>query len=840
MRWLSDTILWIFSCALWGLLGFGAVLSWVLTNYGSDIPDYNKLKDYQPRVVTRVITGDGQLMAEFATEKRIFVPLQAIPLKVRQAFLSAEDRNFYEHGGIDYVGIGRAMVNNLKSLGSDRRLQGASTITQQVAKNFLLTNEVSFGRKFKEAILAIRMERAMSKDRLLELYLNEIYLGLGAYGVASAAQTYFGKGLDELNVEEMAYLAALPKAPNNYNPLKHKEAAMARRNWVISRMLEDGHITEAEAGDATVRPLQTVLNNVKDMRVSGPYFAEEIRRFLQTKYGSQGLYEDGLTVRATMDPTLQTYAANALRGGLLKYDRRRGYRGPVARFDDTTYWETKLKNTEPPSGMLADWQLAFVLGKGELGLSDGTKIKLPQRDRDWAGANLKAGVVVLVSPQGALDAYEETPLEPERADKKGETPKQWRLRQVPKVQGGLVALDPRTGRVLAMQGGWDYQGSEFNRVTQAQRQVGSAFKPFVYLNALENGYAPNTKVVDGPVSFSMGAGQGVWSPQNYGNDFLGPITLRVALEKSRNLVTVRLAAALGMKNIAQEVEAFGIYDKMDTHLANCLGAQETTLLRMAAAYAMLANGGKKIEPAFIDRIQNRHGTTIYARDAGKCAGCGPLLAWSDGVDVPKIEDTRPQIADERAVYQLVSIMEGVVQRGTATGLKSLNVPLAGKTGTTNESRDTWFIGFTPDLVVGTYIGYDQPKPMGEKETGGRVALPAVKLFLQEALKDRDPTPFRIPPGINLIQVNAKYGFVTTPDDPNAIYEAFQDGEQTDEATAQEPLETAPAESSYGETEAPYDPNAAYDPNRATEDRTFSPPQPSAVSRPEFQGTGGVY
>ncbi len=859
MRSLGDFILLLASFALLGLVAAGGIAAWLLTNYGSDIPDYSQLKNYEPPVVTRVYTGDGRLMAEFAEEKRVFMPIEAIPAQVKEAFLSAEDKNFYQHAGLDFRGIARAMLTNVRNLGTDNRQQGASTITQQVAKNLILTNEVSYQRKFKEAILAIRMERAMSKDRLLELYLNEIYLGRGAYGVAAAAQIYFDKALDELTVEESAFLAALPKAPNNYNPARRMQAALDRRNWVISRMLEDGYITAEQAKSATLMPIQTADLSADADRVSSPYFAEEIRRFLQSKYGNDGLLKDGLLVRSTMDPHLQDIATRAFRGGLAEYDRRHGYRGPAARWGGIADWQAKLAALPRQKGMLEDWQLAVILttkGEGfEVGLADGSKQKILPADEEWAGDRIGSGDVVMVSPP--TDYLDRKTKEPQKLDADGNpveaAPKKvdprWRLRQVPAVQGGLVAIDPRTGRVLAMQGGWDYAGSEFNRVTQAMRQLGSSFKPFVYLTALEEGYTPSSLVLDAPISFSMGYGQGTYAPTNYKkNEYGGLSTLRVGVEKSRNLMTVRLAAQLGMDAIGVESEKFGIYDKMGRYIANALGSQETTLLRNTAAYAMLVNGGKKITPTFIDRIQDRRGKTIYSRDTRECADCGPRLVWTPGQPVPEVPDTREQLVDPRIAYQMVSILEGVVQRGTAASMKDLPYPLAGKTGTTNDSRDVWFVGFSPDLAVGAYLGYDQPKSLGAKETGASGALPVFRRFMEEALKDMPVTPFRMPPGVTLVEVNASSGRRTSPDDPNAILEAFVKGEEPTGGDDIAPVVSAPymndgSLDSTGQSAV----QGEFDPSIADEDAAAAPytvpagtPLAPLPASPALQGTGGLY
>ncbi|HEY8963618.1 MAG TPA: penicillin-binding protein 1A [Alphaproteobacteria bacterium] len=846
-RALGQFFLLMLSLGFLGILGVVGVFAFLLTNYTKDLPEFSQLADYQPPVVTRVYTDDGQLMAEFAEEKRVFVPITSIPALVKNAFIAAEDQNFYKHNGLDFQGIGRAVFMNLKALGSDSRLVGASTITQQVAKNMLLTNEVSFERKFKEAILALRMERVLTKDRLLELYLNEIYLGQGAYGIAAAAQTYFNKGLDDLSVEEAAFLAALPKAPNNYHPVRRHQQALDRRNWVISRMQEDGFITSDQAEIAKIQPLMTVDLVARKEAVRAPYFAEEIRRFLRDSRGLESLYNDGLIVRSTLDPELQAMAEKAFRIGITQYDRRHGFRGPIARFDALAGWAEKLQAIPLQKGMLPDWQLGVVLKKGKgitIGAGDGTEHKLHADDVAWVGDEIAVGDIVMVSPKSYLD---DKPKKKPELDEDGneieikepDDSEFWHIRQVPTVQGGLIAMDPYTGRVLAMQGGWDYEKSEFNRATQAQRQVGSAFKPFIYLTALEDGYTPVTKILDAPISFSMGYGQGVWSPTNYEEgEYGGPTTIRVCVEKSRNLPTVRLAAHLGMKRIAQTVERFGIYDHMQTHLANALGAQETSLIRMTTAYGMIVNGGQKITPTFIDRIQDRNGHTVYSRDGRACVDCGPRIAWTPGQPVPELKKDENLVTDPRIAYQMTSILEGVVRRGTGhTKLGDVDYPLAGKTGTTNENRDAWFIGFTPDLVIGTYVGFDTPKPLGSHETGGMTAAPLFRAFIDQYIKDREAVPFRIPSGISLVQVNAVTGQRTSPDDPRAIWEAFLKEETdngSDETYTYDPSTTLPIQ---GDENAL---NAGEDPTVPSTDELQAPPVQTAPSTNSLGGTGGLY
>jgi len=762
-----------------GLAGAGGLV-YVVDHYDRDLPDYKKLADYQPPVTTRVYAGDGRLLAEFASEKRVFVPIDSIPKRVSTAFLSAEDKSFYEHKGIDPLGILRAVLTNVENFGSDRRPVGASTVTQQVAKNMLLTNEVSFARKIKEAILAIRIERTLSKDRILELYLNEIFLGFRSYGVAAAALNYFNKGLDELTIGEAAYLAALPKAPNNYHPERQREAALARRNWVIGRMIEDGHITPEEGRAAQAEPL-VVRKRDETEAVTAEYFAEEIRRELVKLYGEQALYEGGLSVRASMDPTLQTVATRALRNGLIQYDRRHGYRGPVGRMDNFDNWAKKLAATPPPPGS-EGWRIAVVLkdddaGGLDVGLADGSRGRIPLAELKWARSvkDDRLGPEIR-KPADVAKLGDIVLVEPVAKDEKGKDlpPGTFGLRQIPAVQGGLVALDPHTGRVLAMVGGFSPHMSVFNRATQAQRQPGSSFKPFVYLTALDNGFSPSSLVMDAPFEYDPGGGQPIWRPENYSHEFYGPTPLRAGIEKSRNVMTVRLAQYVGMDKVKATAERFGIVDNLQPYLPMSLGAGETTVLRMTAAYAMLANGGKRIRPTFVDRVQDRTGKTIFRHDNRPCEGCLET-AWSSNLPAPRVPDVRERVNDPRTAYQMVSMLEGVVQRGTATRLLSLGKPLAGKTGTTNDANDAWFVGFSPDLVVGTYIGFDQPRSLGAKETGGSAAVPIFKDFMEVALKDRPATPFRVPPGLRLVRVNPETGQLAQPGERKVIWEAFLPG-----------------------------------------------------------------
>ncbi len=775
-RWLKLTAALIMTVLFLGVLA-AAGLVYGLYHFGRGLPDYQQLAAYEPPVVTRIHAGDGSLLREYAREKRLFVPIEAIPQPVIQAFLSAEDKNFYNHGGLDYRGIMRAMITNLRNISSNRRLVGASTITQQVAKNFLLTSEVSYERKIKEAILAYRIERAFTKDQILELYLNEIYLGFGSYGVAAAALNYFDKALDELTLAEAAYLAALPKAPNNYHPVRRKEAAVARRNWVLARMAEDGHIPMQVARAEQEQPLNVRLGGDVEL-FHADYFTEEVRRLLYSRYGEKGLYEGGLSVHTTLDPKLQAIAERVLRRGMVAYDRRHGWRGPLQRLPQAAMtgegWRDALQELRIPLGM-PGWRLAVVTDVDDeaaaIGLADGGRGRIPLSELSWARRALgegklgpaveKAGDVLRV---GDVIAVEEV---------KAEEGTHFALRQIPEVGGALVALDPHTGRMRAMVGGFDYAVSEFNRATQALRQPGSAFKPFVYAAALDSGFTPSSLVLDAPFVMDQGAGQGRWKPSNYANDFLGPSTLRVGLEKSRNLMTVRLAQYVGMDRVADYARRFGIHDQMQPTLAMALGAGETTVARLTAAYAMLVNGGKEVRPILVDRIQDRRGRIIYRSDPRPCEGCAG--AFDPSQPPPQLADMRRQVVAAETAYQIVSMLEGVVQRGTGRVIASVGKPLAGKTGTTNDSNDAWFVGFSPDLVVGVYIGYDQPRSLGGRETGSSIAAPIFRDFMAAALKDVPAIPFRIPSGLRLVRVNARTGLPTYPSDPQAILEAFIPG-----------------------------------------------------------------
>ncbi|NIA68779.1 penicillin-binding protein 1A [Pelagibius litoralis] len=763
-------------------VGVGGVL-YAFYHYGRGLPAYAQLADYEPPTVTRVHAGDGRLLAEYATEKRVYVPVSAIPRRVSNAFLSAEDKNFYNHPGVDFLSVTRAVVTNVANFASGRRPVGASTITQQVAKNFLLTNEVSYERKIKEAILAFRIEQAFTKETILELYLNEIYLGFGSYGVAAAALNYFNKSLDELTVAEAAYLAALPKAPNNYHPIRRYDAAVARRNWVIGRMLEDGRIDQGEAEAARAEPL-IVRKPGETQAVQADYFAEETRRELARLYGDDGLYAGGLSVRTTLDPRLQDIANRALRAGLIAYDRRHGWRGPLAKIDIGPGADVQAAlqgGIARPIGIDDSWQIAVVTStdakQAAVLLAEGRAGQIPMAELKWARPWKKGQRFggAPKKPSDVLEPGDVVLVETMTENAKGVAydAGTFGLRQVPDVDGGIVALDPHTGRVLAMAGGYSYARSEFNRVMQARRQPGSAFKPFVYLAGLDSGFTPATLILDAPFVLDQGVGLGKWKPANYTKKFYGPTPMRVGIEKSRNLMTVRLAQTVGMEKIVGYARRFGVMENMDPLLSMSLGAGETTLMKITTAYAMLVNGGRRISPTLIDRVQDRHGRTIYRHDLRDCEVCVAEV-WT-GQAPPQLPDEREQVANPASAYQVVGMLQGVVQRGTGRRIAELGRPLAGKTGTSNDNVDTWFVGFSPDLAVGVFVGFDEPRTLGLKDTGSNVAAPLFKAFMAEALAGQPSIPFRIPPGISLVRMNAETGQLARPGDRRIFLEAFQPG-----------------------------------------------------------------
>src|SRR5262245_37661586 len=783
MKLLLRFLGWIFAAGTVLFLVGVAAAAGLLWHFSKDLPDYSQLQDYEPPVMTRVHAVDGALVAEYAKERRLYIPIQAVPKLVLNAFIAAEDKNFFEHGGLDFQGILRAGMLYVQNIGTNRRPQGASTITQQVAKNFLLTTEVSFDRKIKDAVLALKIERTYSKEKSLELYVNEIYLGLGAYGVAAASLIYFDKSVHELTLAEAAYLAALPKAPSNLHPFRQRERAIERRNYVIDRMLEDRYITAQDAEKARKEPLNVTPRPTGAHVFAAEYFAEEVRRDLFEKYGEQKLYEGGLSVRTTLDPKLQMIARKALTDGLVRFDEAQGYRGSVAKIDISGDWGVKLAEVKGLSDV-APWRLAVVLETGDQSARVGL-----QPPRELGGAVAKERQVGIVPTDAVKWARPATgperfkaitrvsqvlhPGEVVYVEPLNKDLNTWRLRQVPEVSGAMAVMDPLTGRVLALVGGFSFDQSQFNRATQALRQPGSSFKPFVYAAALDNGYTPSTVVMDAPISIDMGPGGGVWTPENYSRKFYGPQTLRFGLEQSRNVMTVRLAQDIGMPMIGEYAKRFGVYDDLPNYLSYALGAGETTVLRMVSAYSMFANGGRRIKPTLIDRIQDRYGHTVFRHDQRECRGCA-ADKWEKQAE-PKLVDRREQVLEPMTEYQITEMMEGVVQRGTATVVREVGKPVAGKTGTTNDEKDAWFVGFTPNLTVGCYVGYDKPRHLGRNATGGHIAAPIVKDFLKLALADKPGVPFTPPPGITRIRIDPKSGLRAGPGSSGVIMEAFKPG-----------------------------------------------------------------
>ena len=769
LKWLGLT------AAAVAVVAVGALAVYLVT-ITRDLPSVETLQNYTPPITTRVYAGNGTVLGESARERRIFIPATFIPKLVKQAFTSAEDRNFYNHPGIDPSGILRAAIKDVGLVVQGRRPQGASTITQQVARNFLLNSDLKFSRKIREAILAVRIDATYPKEKVLELYLNEIYLGQNCYGIGAATLNYFGKSLDELSIAEVAFLAALPKGPANYDPRRYHEAAVGRRNWVISQMADNGYITDAQAAAAKAEPLVTQTRALGSQAADVDYYVEEVRRLLIGRYKMAGLYDSGLQVRATLDTRLQNYAVSALRSGLVRYDRRHGWRG-AKKSIDVANWRENLAKLPNESG-IETWRIAVALGyEGKslrVGFNDGaTGLVTPEGYR-WARRQLPGALVGAV-PSGPQEIAKPGAILYVEPLEKPAKPGEYGLRQVPEINGAIVAMDPHTGRVLALSGGFSYASSQFDRAMQAQRQPGSAFKPFVYAAALDNGYTPASKVLDAPFELDQGPGLPVWRPANFEHEFLGETTLRRGLELSRNVMTVRLAHEVGMNKVTQYAIRFGVYEKLPPLLANSLGAYETTLLKVVTGYSEFVNGGKKVTPSLVDRIQDRNGKTIWRHDTRVCEGCNDAT-WQNQQE-PLLADTREQIIDPRTAYQIVSMLQGVVQRGTAAYSIGAQIPkpLGGKTGTSSDAKDVWFVGFSPDLVAGIYVGFDTPRTLGPHEQGATVTAPIFRDFMKAALADAPATPFRVAPGIEEVPIDWRSGTPVAPGTRGAIMEAFKAG-----------------------------------------------------------------
>ena len=744
-------IIFISSCFLLAAFSILAVL-WAFSN---NLPDYKFLKNYKPPVSSKVYSGEGELVRDFSSEKRIFVPYNAIPKKVIYSFLSAEDKNFFTHPGVDAKGVIRATINNVSNMLSSKRLEGASTITQQVAKNFLLTNEVSINRKLKEVILAFRIERALTKQRILELYLNQIYLGEGTYGVASASLEYFDKSINELNYAEAALLAALPKAPSRYNPYKNIKLAKFRRDLVLTNLFSNNYITKKDYKILIDKGI-SLKKRKKIFLEDSLYYVEDIRKDIVNKFGFDKVYKQGFNIKTPLNIKIQNIATESLRKGLLNYDKRRGWRGPLTNKKITKNWNKDLKKFRLEKSI--GWEIAIVTKvnqfSAEIETEKKIKGKIPYESISWTKKEfnnlLKKGDIIYV---------------------KNIKKNNFNLMQLPKVNGGIVVMDPFTGRVLALSGGFSFSQSEFNRASQALRQPGSAFKPFIYALALENNFSPTSLVLDAPLVLEQGSDLKMWKPENYGKKFYGPSTLRMGLEKSRNLMTVRIAQDLGVKKIVNFSKQLGIYDNPNELLSISLGSTETTLLKLTSAYCSFINGGKLVKPILIDRIQGSEGNTIFNTETRDCKNCNQISFLSE--EIPKISDNFDQIFSPQTAYQITSMLEGVIKRGTGRKLKDLNLDIAGKTGTTNKNTDTWFVGFTSKVVVGVYVGFDNPKTLGKYETGAKTAMPIFRNFVEKAIKKKDARPFKTADNIALMVIDKQTGKKASFTSKETIVEAFK-------------------------------------------------------------------
>jgi penicillin-binding protein 1A len=876
----------VFVVAMLVAIFVGGGLALAIGHFSQDLPDHQQLLNYQPATGTKIYAGDGSFMAEFATERRTITPFKEIPPLVVHAFLAAEDRDFYSHNGVNPGSIFRAALADVARYGRGQRPLGASTITQQLVRHFLLTNEVSVSRKIKEALLAYRIESQLSKDRILEIYLNEIYFGAGAYGVVAAADTYFGKPLDQLTIAEAAFLAALPKAPNNYNPVHHAQAAKARRDWVLDGMAEKGWIAASAAAQAKTQPLDAAPRNLAPEPVDAGYFIEEVRRQLIERYGEKRVYEGGLTVRTSYVPVYQAMAEKAYHNGLIEYDRRHGWRGPLAHLSNVAVAQNALYQTPDPTAV-PGWRLAAVTsvdnGGANIQVKGGATGRIAIDELRWARRTLpdqrlgnfvsraqevlSPGDVVLVEPLGAAAPEPANTKEPVNG-KKGPAALLYGLRQVPDVGGGFMAMDPKTGRVFSIVGGWDYRDSQFDRATQARRQPGSSIKPFVYITALQGDYTPSSTIEDAPISLPQGPGLPLWTPANYEGNYVGQTTLRQALVHSRNLATARLASLIGLPSIAKTVQDFGIMDKMPLYYSMALGAGDTTLFRLESAYAMLDNGGRWLNPSLIDLVQDNKGRILYQKGTSTCPACfivagprgapdndpaysvagvaDPSLIWLKGASYADkaiyYKPTKPDpLIDPIADAQIVSMMQGVVQQGTGIKVAAVGKPLAGKTGTSSEWFDAWFVGFSPELVAGAYVGFDTPRTLGDGETGGNVAAPIFRDFMADALKEAPALPFPDPPGADMVMVNSISGQPTVSGDKDAILEPYRPGtapggrgyQQNNPQIAAVPSTQDSADATNGASPAaPMVPVNA----RLPIGTVLPPPGPRTI----LTGTGGLY
>jgi len=775
------------------LITFGFFL---FKKYSENLPDYEQLKNYNPMITTRLYAADGSLISEFSKEKRIFVPIDTIPKDLINAFLAAEDANFYKHSGIDPLAIFRTSVQNFFAvMKGDSSMGGASTITQQVVKNFLLTRERTFERKIKEAILAFRMSQTFSKDRILELYLNQIYLGSGAYGVAAAAQVYFNKSIDDLTIEEAALLATLPKAPSKLDPRKNIEKAKVRRNWVIERMVENGFIDEKTAFEASEKPISLKVKD-SDEVTKANFFSDSVKKELTQLYGSDSVFENGIVVRTTLDPRLQKIASKAFDAGIEEYDQKHGYRGALTKIDANGNWQEELQKFDPKKLYKETWSKAIILSLSKdiaaIGIENGALGSIEFSSLKWARKYHNVNSVG-PTPKKITDVLAVGDVVLVEKSEKGEN---YFLRQVPEVNGALLAMDPHTGRVLAMMGGYVDTPNQFNRATQAMRQPGSTMKTFGYIAALENGMTPATVIMDEEISLNQGFALPPYRPSNYSGQYYGPTTLRIGLEQSRNVTTVRMADQVGLDKVVDVVKKFGVSDNPQKIYSLVLGSTETTMVRLVTAYSMMVNGGKKISPLMIEKIQDRDGKTIYRRDKRECKSCS-IANLNDYVSkdvselpVPFLDESKEQVTDSATAYQITSMLQGVVERGTAARAKSVGKIIGGKTGTTNNSYDSWFVGFSPDLVTAVYIGFDTPKTLGSEETGASVALPVFINFMKEALKNTPSTPFRVPNSVKFVKIDRTTGKYPTPLTPKerVFFEAFKmddtisSAESTDDAS----------------------------------------------------------